>query len=333
MGEKNVLLTGGTGFVGLNIAEQLLKEGWNVVLYARKPLDRRITEELQALPGTLSLELGDVLDQNRMEELLSRYEIRDMIHGAAVTPDEKTEAANPAMIMEVNCMGLLHSLLAAKNHGVRRFLYLGSISAYGRTAFLGKPLVEGVSKGDPYSLYELSKFTGERLLNRLADLYGMEAYVARIGDVYGPWERPTGVRSHMSLIYQATARALKGQSVLLPRECLQDWVSGPDIAGETLALLEAEKLHYRVYPFCGGTRWTLLEWCRLLKERFPDFSYGLAGENEKADIEVNQTKDNDPMSLIRLKEDTGYEPVDKEIGTAFEHYMEWIDGHRFCLEP
>lgn len=108
------MLTGGTGFVGLNIAERLLKEGWNVVLYARKPLDRRITEELQALPGTLSLELGDVLDQNRMEELLSRYEIRDMIHGAAVTPDEKTEAANPAMIMEVNCMGLLHSLLAAK---------------------------------------------------------------------------------------------------------------------------------------------------------------------------------------------------------------------------
>ena len=76
-----------------------------------------------------------------------------------------------------------------------------------------------------------------------------------------------------------------------------------------------------------------MEWCRLLKERFPDFSYGLAGENEKADIEVNQTRDNDPMSLIRLKEDTGYEPVDKEIRTAFEHYMEWIDGHRFCLEP
>ena len=42
MGEKNVLLTGGTGFVGLNIAERLLKEGWNVVLYARKPLDRML---------------------------------------------------------------------------------------------------------------------------------------------------------------------------------------------------------------------------------------------------------------------------------------------------
>lgn len=331
MEQKRVFITGGTGFVGLNIAELLLKEGWMVVLYARKSLDERIVRELDGLAGQLVLEFGDVLDQKRIEEILKKYRISYVIHGAAITPDERAEADQPVTIMEVNCIGLMHSLLAAKNQGIRRFFYLGSISAYGQTAFSGKPLVEGISMGDPHSLYELSKFTGERLVERLAELYEMEAYTARIGDVYGPWERPTGVRSHMSLIYQATVKALKGETVLLPRTCLQDWVSGPDLAEEILALLEAKQLNYRTYPICSGSQWTLLEWCRLLKERFPDFSYDLAEHEEDATIQVNQKKDNDPMSLGRLKEDTGYEPKDCRIEDAFAHYMTWIKDHGFCL--
>ena len=172
---------------------------------------------------------------------------------------------------------------------------------------------------------------GERLVLRLGELYGQEAYVARIGDVYGPWERYTGVRSHMSLIYQATAKAVKGEKVYLPRPCLQDWVSGPDIAGETLALLEAEKLNYKIYPFCSGSRWTLDQWCGLLKERYPGFSYETADDPRQVNIHVNQKEDNAPMSLGRLKEDTGYSPVCNTPEEAFNHYMKWLEGHGHYL--
>lgn len=121
MEQKRVFITGGTGFVGLNIAELLLKEGWMVVLYARKSLDERIVRELDGLAGQLVLEFGDVLDQKRIEEILKKYRISYVIHGAAITPDERAEADQPVTIMEVNCIGLMHSLLAAKNQGIRRF--------------------------------------------------------------------------------------------------------------------------------------------------------------------------------------------------------------------
>lgn len=331
MDRKTVFITGGTGFVGMNIAETLLQQGWKVILYARKKLDTDAAAELKRLPGSVFVELGDVLDKKRMEDILEQYHVDYFIHGAAITPDETMEAENPEAILQVNCMGLLNGMLAAREKRIRRFLYLGSISAYGSTAFEGKVLEEGISIGKPRSLYELSKYMGEHLVLRLGELYGMEAYIARIGDVYGPWERYTGVRSHMSLIYQATVKALKGETAYLPRPCLQDWVSGPDIAGETLALLKAKKLSHRIYPFCSGSQWTLLQWCRLLKERYPEFSYEIADTPKQVNIRVNQSEDNAPMSLQRLHEDTGYSPICQTPEEAFDCYMRWIEGHRQYL--
>lgn len=331
MDKRTAFITGGTGFVGMNIAERLLGHGWDVILYARKKPDGDAVRELKVFPGRIHIETGDVLDQQRMEDILEKYGVDYFIHGAAMTPDEVMEKEYPASVVQVNCMGVLYGLLAARNKGIRRFLYLGSISAYGNTAFEGKPLVEGTSVGKPHSLYELTKYMGEHLVLRMGELYGLDAYVARIGDVYGPWERYTGVRSHMSLIYQTTAKAVKGEKAYLPRPCLQDWVSGPDIAGETLALLEAGKLNYKIYPFCSGSRWTLVQWCRLLKKRYPGFSYEIAEKSCQVNIHVNQKEDNAPMSLERLKEDTGYSPICRTPEEAFECYMKWLEGHGHYL--
>lgn len=327
MDGKTVFLTGGTGFVGMNIAQRMLAEGWDVILYARKAPDASFLEELKQLAGRLIFEAGDVRDQDRMEAILEKYQVDDFVHGAAITPDYEMERNHPAVILDVNCMGLLHGMLAAANKGIRRFLYLGSISAYGSTAFQEGVLEEGVSAGNPHSLYELSKFTGERLVLRIKELYSMNAYVVRIGDVYGPWERYTGVRGHMSLIYQTTAAAMRGESVILPRPCLQDWVSGPDIAGEVLAVLQAKKLNYDIYPFCSGERWSLLDWCRLLKGRYPEFSYELAEKPQEASIQVNQSRDNAPMQMDRLFKDTGYAPMQKDAESAFACYMKWLEEH------
>ena len=318
--------------MGMNIAHRLLRDGWKVILYARKKPDAAYMRELERLRGEVVLEQGDVLDQDAMEALLKKHRADCVVHGAAITPDREMEERNPELILEVNCMGLLKSLLAARNCRVERFLYLGSVSAYGETAFQKETLEEGVSIGNPHSLYELSKYTGERILLRLKELYHMDARVLRIGDVYGPWERYTGDRGHMSLIYQTTVKAVQGETVSLPRSCMQDWVSGSDIAGEVKALLEAETLRYDVYPLCSGARWPLLEWCALLQQRYPAFSYKLAERPEDASIRVNQDRDNAPMSLARLREDTGYEPEQRDVKSAFGCYMNWLDEHPDFLE-
>lgn len=327
MGERTIFITGGTGFVGMNIAHLFLERGWEVILYARKRPNDVYMDELRKLPGNLRFEQGDVADRRKMETLLKDYQADSFVHGAAVTPDRNMETESPELVMDVNCMGLLKAVIAAKNCGVRRFLYLGSISAYGETAFEEKELDEDRSVGRPRSLYEISKYTSEKILLRLKELYGMDAAVARIGDVYGPWERYTGDRVHMSLVYQATRCAMRGERVILPRPCMQDWAYGTDIAGEVFALITAERLKYDIYPLCSGKQWSLLEWCGLLKEAYPGFSCGLASAGEKATIQVNQQLDNAPMSLCRLQEDTGYVPEAASLHEGFSRYMRWLECH------
>jgi len=327
MEKEYVFITGGTGFIGMNIACLLLNKGYNVILYARKPPADIFTREFEKLPGKIYFEQGDVLDQEKIEKVIQKYRVSYFIHGAAITPDRTMEENNPTSIIEVNCLGLLKAVLAAKNQHVKRFIYLGSISAYGETAFQEKKLSEESSIGTPKSLYEISKYAGEKILLRLKELYIIDAVIARIGDVYGPWERYTGVRGHMSLIYQLTQKAISGEHAVLPRPCCQDWVCGIDIADAAVRLMEAEILRYDSYPLCSGRQWSLLEWCELLKKRYPDFSYSLASIPEEATIQVNQTMDNAAMSLDRLYEDTGFVPAADTPEKGFECYMKWLSSH------
>lgn len=326
MDKGNVLITGGNGFVCMNIAEYFLNRGVNVVTIARHEMQEAASKELSAKKGTFTQVLGDVLDKDFLSSVIKKYNIEDVINGAAITPSRELEMSNPRQVMDVNCMGLMNTLDAARENGVRRFIYLGSVSGYGQTCFNCKVLIEGESMGDPRSLYELSKFTGERIVQRYRDLFNMDAYVARIGDVFGNWERRTGVRSYMSLIYQTTAIALQGGSVVLPKPNMIDWVHGKEIAGEVYALMYADELHYDIYPLCSGYIWPLTAWCDKLKERFPKFDWKMAATPEEATIRVNQILDNAPMRLKRLQEDTGYQP-EYDLEHAFTEYMDWIEQH------
>lgn len=244
MKRGNVLITGGNGFVCMNIAEYFLERGVNVVTVARHKMQEEAEKELSSKKGEFMQVLGDVLDREFLFSLMNDYDIADVINGAAVTPSKESEMENPRQVMDINCIGLMNTLDAARENRIRRFIYLGSVSGYGETCFTSDVLVEGVSQGNPRSLYELSKFTGERSVQRYRELFDMDAYVARIGDVFGNWERRTGVRSYMSLIYQTTAIARKGGKAVLPKPNRIDWVHGKEIAAEVCALMYTDVLQY-----------------------------------------------------------------------------------------
>ena len=97
-----------------------------------------------------------------------------------------------------------------------------------------------------------------------------------------------------------------------------------------VAMMEAPKLRYDIYPVCSGYIWPITDWCALLKERYPDFDYRLVDDPEKATIKVNQSVDNAPMSTERLMEDTGYVPK-WNIREAFDDYMSWLEAHEGYL--
>jgi nucleoside-diphosphate-sugar epimerase len=323
---RTVLITGGTGFVCMNIAETLLEDGIDVVAMARHELKEQAFEELSTKKGRFSFCRGDVLDEASMTDIIAQYGVTDVVHGAAITPSREMEIEYPKEVLEVNCIGLMSALNASKATNVGRFIYLGSVSGYGETCFNSEVLVEGQSLGNPHTLYEISKFTGERIVQRYRDLFKMDAIVARVGDVFGTWERKTGVRSYMSLPYQLTSAARSRAHVILPKPNCIDWVYGKDVGRAVHALLCADTLHYDVYPLCSGYLWPLTAWCEHLEVQFPGFRWRMAEEGEISTIKVNQIEDNAPMQLDRLIEDTGFKPY-FDLKRAFRDYMAWIDSH------
>ena len=324
--QRTVLMTGGTGFICMSVAEVLLDHGVDVVIFARREPEEQAVREFSLKKGRFYYYCGDVLDNESIISAMNRYSVGSIIHGAAITPSREDEMARPKQVIEINCIGLMNALDAARIACSGRFIYLGSISGYGQTCFNSKVLLEGKSLGDPQSLYDLSKFTGERILQRYRDLFQMDAIVARIGDTFGPWERKTGVRSHMSLPHQLVSAARKGEKAILPRPNSIDRVYSRDIAASIYALLCAQTLRYDIYPLCSGYIWPLMDWCKLLENYFPDFHWDLAQPGEEPTIRVNQSEDNAPMQIDRLLEDTGYRPIYDAV-RAFENYMTWIETH------
>lgn len=108
-------------------------------------------------------------------------------------------------------------LQAAVECGVSRFVYVSSIALYGNTAHCAEKLTEDMTNLMPQTLYEISKFASEKIALRYKALYGLDLTSVRLGDVFGPWERPTGVRNLMSAPYQTLKMAIQGQTAVLPR--------------------------------------------------------------------------------------------------------------------
>jgi UDP-glucose 4-epimerase len=323
-----VLLTGGTGFVGINIAMAMLEKGIDVVMYAASPLHPRMVVALQGMAGQLHFVEGNVLDKDRLDHVFTTYPIDAVIHGAAITPNEQREISAGAMVVQVNCVGTVEVLEAAHRHDVTKFIYLSSIAAYGSATKTAALLQEEITIPEPINLYEITKFTAERIALRYKQLLGMNIISARLGDVFGPWEYQTGMRDVMSAPFQTTQLALLGQKAVLPRSGYKHWVNSKDVAESVVALLIAEKLNFDLYNISSPYAWSIEQWCALLAERYPDFTYTIQSDPGSSNIHLFD--DNAPMQLDRLVEDTGYR-ARYDLSSSFTDYMDWVEQYEVML--
>ncbi len=329
---KTVLVTGATGSVGMNVCQKLLECGYSVVMLARHPPKEEEISELQKGPGKLSICLCDVLKETSIKEAILHHGVTDIIHSAAVTPGVESDLSQARSTIEINCIGTISVLNAAlDSHLSGRFLMLGSISAYGKTALTESTLSEEVSVADPRVIYEISKFAAERIFLRYREAARLNGCVVRIGDVYGPWEHDSGVRPHMSLPYQAVSLAHAGKRAVFSRDYSGEWIYAPELAAAICSILEAPVLNYDVYPLSSGNRWKISEWCRCLKEKFPAFEYEHATDISAVNMQINQPTDNGAMSIQRLFEDTGF-VMKYGLRESFTHYMKWLDNHPHYLD-
>lgn len=327
-----VLLTGGSGFVGINITERLLDENLNVVNYAILPVPDEAIPSLEGRLGKYEYIEGNVLDRNLLDSVIEKYHIKTIIHAAAMTPDFKREQQSSKDVIQVNYMGTVEVLEAARRHEIEKFVYLSSESVYGDTALIENRMSESNSIPLPRSLYSITKYAAERTVLRYKELFELSTLVVRIGYVFGPWERFTGVRHTLSGPFQATRLALLNQEVLLPRPGIRDWVYSRDVANAIVHLMQKNDLTFDLFNISRGQLWTVEDWCKLLEKEYSNFSYRLVDNPDEANIDFFGPKDASGLTIDRLQQDGGYYPQ-YGMEEAFNDYMNWIkDTSLFWIE-
>lgn len=299
-----ILVFGGTGFVGLNIAEALLKRGHEVTLFDRSGLPPAAQLAFADHGDRLSVIVGDVLDRTLIDSVIAAG-FDTIVLGAAITAGTERDATDPESILQVNLMAQTSILAAARRQGVRRVINLSSAGAYGTSAFK-YPVLDEELPCDPVSLYAITKFASEKVAARLAALWQTDFISVRLSAVFGPWERATGVRDTLSPLMQIFTAHARQSAAILVRSGVRDWIYAPDVADAMTLLIEAPKTQHRLYNISTATPWSALEWGQQLAESRPGFVCRLAGVGETPTIDLHSDSDRAPLSVARLEQEFGW---------------------------
>jgi nucleoside-diphosphate-sugar epimerase len=176
------LVTGGAGFIGSHLVEELLMRGQRV-----RVLDNFLTgkrENLALFAERIELVEGDIRDPDACGRAVEGMDY--VLHQAAL-PSVPRSVADPITTNDINVRGTLNVLRAASEAGVKRFVFASSSSCYGDDPSL--PKREG-TEGRPLSPYAVSKLAGEKYLQVYALTYGLETVSLRYFNVFGPRQDP-----------------------------------------------------------------------------------------------------------------------------------------------
>jgi UDP-glucose 4-epimerase len=318
------IVFGGAGFAGLNIVEALLKRGRDVTVFDRAEVPAAARAVFAKHPGTLETVRGDVSDRAAIDALIAPG-TDGIVFGTAITANAARDSAEPELVLNTNLMSLVPILRAAKAVGVRRVVNLSSVAAYG-AAGDRVPLLEETTPCEPQTLYAISKFTSERVAERLGALWQLDVVSVRLCSVFGPWEYATGLRDTLSPHFQVMKAANAGVQALLPRPIKRDWTYAPDMADGVIAVLDAKAPAHRLYNVAPGTTWSILEWGQALGRTRPGFVCRLAAPGEPTNVDPHAPSDRAPLSVRRIAADIGWQAA-TTMTQSVTAYDAWWQTH------
>jgi len=252
------LVTGGAGFIGSNVVDELLRRGHSVVVL--DDLSTGNEENLAGVRSAIDLRIGSVIDLATVQSAC--VDVDYVIHLAARTSVPKS-VKDPLETNSVNIDGTLNVLVAARDAKVRRFVYAASSAAYGETPTL--PKIESMP-AEPISPYGVTKFVGELYAQVFGRVYGLENASVRYFNVFGPRQDPTS--QYSGVLSRFMLAILKGEPLVIygDGEQSRDFTFIDNIVDETLRACEAPGASGKVFNGGTGVRVSLNEVAKLLEK-------------------------------------------------------------------
>jgi len=184
--ESKILVTGGAGFIGSNLCENLLQNGNQVVCFDNFSTGKRENINQFLKNSDFNLIEGDI--RNLQDCQVAIHEVDIVLHQAALGSIPRS-IEDPITTNEVNINGFLNMLIVSSDAGVKRFVYACSSSTYGDHPDL--PKVENII-GRPLSPYAITKYTNELYAKVFSEIRGLETIGLRYFNVFGPRQATDG---------------------------------------------------------------------------------------------------------------------------------------------
>ena len=313
---KNILVTGGAGFIGSHLVDHLLAEGgWQITVvddfndfYSPEIKRANIAEHLKS-PNYTMVE-ADVRDQATMSALFTSYHFDVIVHLAA-RAGVRPSLLEPQLYTETNIVGTQNLLEMAKDHGIKQFVFGSSSSVYGINAKV--PFAEDDRIHQPISPYAATKAAGELLCHTYSHLYGIRIVCLRFFTVYGARQRPDlAIHKFSKLITEGKPIQVFGDGT-----SRRDYTYVDDIISGVRAAIDYDRSMYEIFNLGESQTIELCELISLL-ERSLDMQAIIDRQPmQPGDVPITYA------DITKSREMLGYNPTTK-IADGIPKFVEWF---------
>ncbi len=283
-----VVVTGGCGFIGSNLVEELSRFADVVVI------DNLSTGNLSNLEGMgVEFVRGDILDLNLLKKV---FEAADYVFHLAAVVSVQESVKNPLRTNEVNVGGTVNVLEAARVQGVKKVINSSSCAVYGDS---GKLPLRETTPPDPKSPYATSKLAAESYCRVYEEVYGLKSVCLRYFNVYGPRQDPFS--DYAAVIPRFISRVLRGKRPVIygDGEQTRDFVYVKDVVKANMLAMERGR---GVYNIASGKSISINELAGLICKIIGEKLDPIYKRERKGDIR------NSAADISKAKEEIGFEP-------------------------
>ena len=301
------LVTGGAGFIGSHLTEELRRRGEQV-----RVADSLITGKRANLAHVQGVEFveGDLADPEVAKRAVQGVDY--VLHQAAI-PSVPRSVEDPITSNRANIDATLSVLVAARDAGVKRVVYAGSSSAYGNTPTL--PKREDMAPS-PLSPYALQKLVGEQYMQMFTALYGLETVTIRYFNVFGPRQDPSSPYSGVISVFAKALLENKAPTIYGDGEQTRDFTYVANVVDGVLRAVTAPGASGAVINVATGTRISLNRLFHVMRDLTGsrvDVQYGPLRHGDVKDSLADITK---ARTLL------GYEPT-VSFEDGLRNTIEW----------